>query len=443
MKEMFKITILLGIFALTQGNFSWAQGAVEPTVSAKPNIVFVIADDMRADDMEYMPKTQALLGGQGETFNNAFVSHSLCCPSRTTMLRGQYTHNHGVLTNRAREQGGLGQFNSLNRGESTIATWLDAAGYDTGLFGKYLNGCAGCPRPPGWDNWQPNTAKHANTDQTFDKADAYVNTHDFSTPAFMWIAPRGPHAPLAWPNAYDGMYSTTHVPRTPSINEGDLSDKPGYVRSHDKVDMGEQDKLRRGRARMVAQIDDRVAQLASELDARGQLENTYLVFTSDNGFMQGEHRLGAKQVPYEESIRVPLLMRGPGIQPSTTSDKLAVNIDVAPTFAQLGGAPTPDFVDGRSLVPLLAPDGGASQPWRSRFLIEHYHLSQRPTPTLHGVRTENSKYIQYPQSGFQEFHDLSADPYELEAQHTDNGLQPVLDALKVCSGQSCRDAEDQ
>jgi N-acetylglucosamine-6-sulfatase len=449
--------------------------AGEPNVSQddpRPSIVYIVADDMRDSDFEYMPKTKKLIRDEGMSFENAFVTTSQCCPSRASMLRGQYAHNTGVKRNEP-PQGGWQSFEPLE--ESTVATWLQNAGYRTALFHKYLNGHppGGDRRriPPGWDEWFEKVrgyhyynyslnengrlvsyrAREADysTDVIGRKAANYIQRHaSDSAPFFMLVAPISPHDPYTVaPRHRHKEFKGLTVPRG-SFNERDVSDKPKWVRDLPLLDEAKRqrmDSAYRKRLRMLRSVDDMVEGIVDELKAAGKLENTYIVFTSDNGFLLGEHRIMEhKNSPYEESIGVPLVIRGPGIPSGRTTEQMALNIDLAPTFANLAGASTPSFVDGRSLVPLFAADAST---WRTAFLEEFYRGELVPPYTM--VRTEDAKYVEY-ENGERELYDLSADPHELEnladkelsAAETSE-LESRLEALRECSAESCRKVEDQ
>jgi arylsulfatase A-like enzyme len=200
---------------------------------------------------------------------------------------------------------------------------------------------------------------------------------------------------------------------------------------------------------MLLSLDEMVAGLIEELRAAGELENTYVLFTSDNGYHLGEHRLNmGKRTVYEEDVKVPLVMRGPGVSAGRTAEQMALNIDLAPTVAELAGVSAPAFVDGRSLVPLL--EGAPPATWRSAFLLEHWsggRAHHRSAPNYAAVRTETHKYVEH-DSGDEELYDLSSDPHELESLHASvnpalvESLKSRLEALKACAGQSCREAED-
>jgi len=200
---------------------------------------------------------------------------------------------------------------------------------------------------------------------------------------------------------------------------------------------------------MLLSLDEMVAGLIEEMEAAGKLDNTYVFFTSDNGYHLGEHRIGlGKRTAYEEAVRVPLAVRGPGVPAGASAKEMSLNIDFAPTFAELAGVSVPEFVDGRSLVPLLS--GASPATWRSAFLIEHWSGGggqPLETPSYAGIRNETHKYVEY-DTGEKELYDLSSDPYEL--QSFPEGIDPALldgfssrlESLKDCAGQTCREAED-
>jgi N-acetylglucosamine-6-sulfatase len=434
----------------------------------KPNIVFILADDMRYDDLERMPKTQNLIVKEGIEYEKAFATTPLCCPSRASILRGQYTHNHEIWEN-AR---GFPTFKRLGHERSTIATWLKEEGYETALVGKYLNAYDWEDQrhvPPGWDEWRAMLAE-AYYDYTLSengKPIRYGSAEaDYSTdvlareareiirssagddrPLFMYLAPGSPHGPGPPAPRHEELFKEVEAPRPPSFDEADVSDKPGWVRRLPHMSADQKtyiDRVYRGHVRLLPSLDDLVAGVVEELRSAGELENTYLFFSSDNGLLMGEHRIPeGKGPPYEESIRVPLAVRGPGIPAGRTTDQVALNIDFAPTFADLGGAATPPFVDGHSLKPTFAQD---ATPWRTAFLVE-YLRGQHGLPRHNTIRTAGGeKYVEYPSDAKveQEYYQLTVDPYELVNAYGSadsdriEELRARLEALKGCSGARCR-----
>jgi len=429
-----------------------------PLPTAQPNIVFIMTDDQEVASMQYMPRVQELLAAQGVTFENSFVTSSICCPSNVTALTGQYNFNHGILNNLA-PTGGFQKFVDMRTDgdpatqgdESTLATWLDDAGYNTARVGKYL---VGYPTdstyvPPGWDEWYNSYGGFTSyfdyrlnengtvvqygaeeqdyiTDVFTDKAVDFINRAEANDdqPFFLQFIPTAPHSgslpngPATPAPRHAGMFAGAQAPRTPSFNEADVSDKPPPIRNFPLLtdaQIAAIDHEYQTRLESLQSLDEGIARIIETLAANGELENTYIVFTSDNGYHLGQHRfLNGKFQVYEEDIRVPLIIRGPGVEAGATRDQMAVNIDLAPTMARWGRA-TPDRVmDGQSLTPLLGP-GGATQDWRKDFLVELYrHLPPAQNgDVIKALRTEHELYVEY-RSGPRELYDLRTDPYQLQ-----------------------------
>jgi len=469
-------TLLVGVLAGLGITVAQTQGSLaQTTLSTKPNILFVLTDDMRASDLRYMPKTRNLLAERGVKFTDAFVTNSLCCPSRVTILRGQYTYNHRILSNRP-PLGGFGKFRSSGRERSTIATWLDGAGYDTMFTGKYLNGYDSTTYvPPGWDEWhgylgdyvQSGTyrmndngqiktydrSRRHDTDLFSDRAAAFLRRTPGGAPFFMYLSTNAPHTPAFAPQRHRGKFSDVPLPDPPSLNEDNVSDKPRWVRNAPRLssgDVGYLRQLHRQRLRSLQSVDEMVGRLVRILGETGELSNTYIVFASDNGFHLGEHRINAKKwTAYEEAIHVPLLVRGPGVSRGVSRSQMALNNDLAPTFASFAGVTRPGFVDGRSLKPLLSANPSSG---RSALLVEHWRDRNgdpfaATIPNYKAVRTSRYLFVRYA-TGERELYDLSKDPYELRSLHntasTDlkRRLASRLDALAKCAAQSCRNAEN-
>jgi len=376
------------------------------TAAARPNVVLILLDDLNAQLLGQLPALQALIGEQGVAFTNFFVTTPLCGPSRATFLRGQYAHNHGMLANTGRE-GGFQTFHRLGREESTVATWLQDAGYRTALVGKYLNGfpIGVDPRfiPPGWDEWFALAGIHPSyygyelnengtlveygtaaedyiTDVLAAKATDFVaRASDDGRPFFLLVAPLTPHAPAPPAPRHAEALGDARAPHLPSYNEVDVDDKPSWLRSVPQLtvdQMNQLDELYRQRLRSLLAVDEMVASLFDTLQQKQTLENSYVFFASDNGSFAGEHRLGiGKEAAYEEAIRVPLLVRGPGIPARRKVPDLCLNVDLAPTIAELAGVRVPDFVDGRSLMPQLL--GWRPTPTRQMFLVELFAPARR------------------------------------------------------------------
>ena len=482
-----------------------ARGRTATPVAAtgRPNILFVLADDLDTRTFEQLDGLRRLTTAQGASFESFVVSNPLCAPSRASILRGQYPHNTEVLTN-AGPTGGFPAFHAAGDEASTVAVWLRDAGYRTGLFGKYLNrypkGVPATDVPPGWTDWhalveggadpfrqfglsengavvaydQPGTYL---TDVLTAKADAFVrDAAAAGEPFFAYVAPYAPHLPATPAAAHAGEFADATLPAPPSFNEADVSDKPAWVRQQPlltEAQITSLTELQRDRLRAMRSVEEMLATLLATLEETGQLDNTYVVFASDNGFHLGEHRLPmGKQTAYEESIRVPLVVRGPGVPAGATIPALAANIDLAPTFAAWAGTPLPGFVDGRSLAPLLAGETPAD--WRHAVLVENAppikaagkgakasatpaapppqaggdaDLAVAPPPPYDALRTDTRLYVEYA-TGERELYDLAADPYELQtlaqtaAPALLHALAAELAALRACAGEQCRAAEN-
>ena len=328
--------------------------------------------------------------------------------------------------------------------------------------------------PPGWDRWfatfnfryfdydvnDNGTIKHFGTGERDYLTDVLrTRTQQFigssvvrGSPFFAYVAPIAPHGPETPAPRHQHTFDGLKAPRLPSFNEEDVSDKPPWIESQpvlSDTEIANLDARHEGRAETLQALDDLVAGVVNKLQNVGALDNTYIVFTSDNGQHYGEHRLpGVKAHPYEESIHMPLVVRGPGIKAGSTTSELALNTDFFPTITDLAGATTPEDVDGRSLRPLL--EGSTVTTWRTAFLLErgirpYAGISEDAEP-FYGIRTSaGRKYVEY-SGGFREFYDLNTDPYELlnsyDATSPPVDLATRLEALKDCAGATCRVAED-
>jgi arylsulfatase A-like enzyme len=398
----------------------------------RPNVVVILTDDQRWDTTWAMPTVSQELVAKGVTFENAFAVNPLCCPSRASILTGTYSHTNGVWSNGA-EHGGFRSFDD----HSTVATWLDDAGYETMLAGKYLNGYGRQNAeptyvPPGWDRWlaffgAPRYFNYALTNGnqllTFGPGpveDEYSTdvlgaaAVDFvrsaSPPFFLYFAPYAPHTvgfPAQPAPRHVGAYAGSPFTPAASVNEADVSDKPGFIRRRSRYPLQDLAELRQTQLESLLAVDDYVDALLAELRSRGQLSNTLILFLSDNGYMWGEHRVVGKRAPYEESIRIPFVARWDALGEQARSERrMALNIDIASTIARAARVSAPGH-EGRNLLPLLR---GADRKWRGRFAIEYW---DRPIYRPYcGTRSEQWKYVQY-NTGAEELYQLTADPAEL------------------------------
>jgi N-acetylglucosamine-6-sulfatase len=493
--------LILSFTALVAGGCLGSETAQEErgteATADKPNIIFVLADDLDFASAQKMPNLRSLLAEEGVTFEGAFASYPICCPARATILTGLYSHNHNVKGNK-RPAGGFEKFVSEGHEERTIAARLQEEGYRTALIDKYLNGY-GTSDPsyvaPGWDEWYAKPGRFEYYDYELNVNGELVSygseeedyltdvlsehANDFvrraaaeDEPFFAYVAPTAPHSPATPAERHEGVFSDEEAPRPPSFGEEDVSDKPAWVQDLEPVSEREAsriDERYRERLESMLAVDEMVASLVKELEAVGELDNTYIFFTSDNGFHLGTHRLGhGKKTPYEEAVHVPLFVRGPEIPAGTKMEDLVLDTDLAPTLAELGGLEGFE-ADGRSLLPLMR---GEDPSWRSAVLLEAFldgrsaragedeqaedekvagkdrgEGSRTDQTAFTAVRTKTHKYVEH-ENGEKELYDLEADPYELDSIHESadpsliEDLKTRLEALRDCEGDGCREAED-
>jgi arylsulfatase A-like enzyme len=456
---------------------------------AKPNIVFIMTDDEDVAIHEFMPKTKALIEDQGVRFENFFASYPFCCPARASILRGQYAHNTKVVGNEP-PWGGYETMHALGIENSTLATWLRPAGYRTAMIGKYINRYQ--PEkdgvPPGWDDWYVGGNAHASYNYTLnengrlvhygDRPEDYLNdvlTEKAVTvirqasaagqPFFLYVLPYNPHSPSVAAPRHRHMFADAALPSGDHVGETDVGDKPAFVRNLPPLDakrMAELTDEYRRRLRSLQAIDDMVAAIVQALTEARLIDDSYVIYSSDNGFHLGEHRLPAgKDFPYEEDIRVPMVMRGPGVPKRGRIEALVANIDLAPTIAEIAGVKPPAFVDGRSFLPLLKDPDAA---WRRSVLIERRQFEDQYVHAaraqgLHGealdraarydgLRAADFVYVEYG-TGERELYDLKADPLQL-ANLANSAPLPMLATLSerlarfaACAGAGCRRIEDE
>ena len=463
---------------------------------ARPNVVVVMTDDQTLADMEAMPETRRLVGDAGATFDEAYVSYPSCCPSRATFLTGQYAHNHDVRSTTP-PHGGVEALDA----DHTLPVWLEAAGYDTTHIGKYLNGY-GLRRKPnipaGWTDWHGSVDKSTyqmygytlnengvlrtygdfytedaalyQTDVLRDKALEVVRAHagpeGDPDPFFLSLAFVAPHGEVTEPGGttkpyvrpaprHRGRFATVGID-SPAFDELDVRDKPPAIQALPRVGPAARERVLesfRARREALLAVDEAMAALVGELERTGQLENTYVVFTSDNGFLQGEHRIPkGKFLAYDASSHVPLLVRGPGIAPGTVTDEPVLNTDLAPTVLEATGARATLEMDGRSLLPFARdPLRRSARPLLHEGLVggdvdrDGYRPPKRPTRMnpYRAIRTSRFLLVQW-RGGPRELYDLARDPFELDSVHRDpryaatrSALSDELAVLRDCEGAAC------
>jgi N-acetylglucosamine-6-sulfatase len=465
-----RLGLLVGVLAglCLPGNNAEAGAVI------RPSIVVILSDDEDVASHRVMERTRALIEDQGTVLENYFVTYSFCCPSRTTILRGQYPHNHRIEGNEW-PAGGFEKFTALGLGGSTVATWLQQAGYRTAFLGKLMNGYEPEKHKPlpGWDEWYGVGGKLTNFNYTLNengkvvaygdepddhltdvlarKAADVIRRTDRDQPLFLYIAPYDPHSPATPAPRHAGRYADEPLPEPPSFDEPDVSDKPSYVADLSPLAAWQTQALtthNRERLRALRAVDDLVATVVGALDETGRLDDTYVVYTSDNGFHMGQHRLFiGKTTAYEEDIRVPMAVRGPGVPAGQRLGQMVLNNDLAPTFAAIAGVEPPSFVDGRSFLKLLTKP---ETPWRRSFLIERRQMETHEIAgkaIIDGIRTAKHTYVEYG-TGEREFYDLEKDPFQLanQARTADPALLQAFAArlaeLKNCASINCRMLED-
>lgn len=425
--------LLAGVAWTAQGTPSTCAAAA--AAKSPLNIVVIFADDERWDSNARMTNVQRLLASHGVTFTNAFVTTSECCPSRASFLTGQYAHTTGVVQNF-----GPNSYPHFYE-KSNLAVWLHDAGYDTALVGKYLNDYTVYGNhhvPPGWSTWVamdsiPEERYYGYTlNENGKLVDYGSRVADYSTdvlgakarqfvakakePFFLYFAPIAPHLP-ATPLPRDAKTPLKLEQPRPNFNERDISDKPWhgiYTRVLKPAAVHYIDhEIEDDQLRSLRDLDRQVGALMASLSKRGVLDRTVILYASDNGFMWGEHRLGGKIWPYEESIRVPLVVRVPWKNVwGTKNGKYVLNIDYASTIAELAGVETRLPQDGHSFVPLLR---GKSPPWRQDFVVEYLGTNEYYNggpPPFRALRTTRWVWVEY-LNGWRELYDLHADPYQL------------------------------
>jgi N-acetylglucosamine-6-sulfatase len=466
--------LVLAGFALALG--ACGSGTGSSQAQSKPNVVVLLTDDQTLESMRVMSGVRSEIAAAGTTFTRAFVSNPLCCPSRATLYTGQYTHNHGVIGNRPPE-GGYGRLDK----SQWLPVWLQRAGYHTVHIGKFMNryGQDSPPTevPPGWSEWytsvDPSTYRFLfydlnengvvtqyptySSDEYSERAvDAVRRLAPSGTPFFLSVAYLAPHSgapresddptgiatPMPAPRHRDA-FANEPLPVTPAFDEANVSDKPTFVRRRPRLSperVGAITENYRQELESLLAVDEGVVRIVQALRDAGELEDTLIVFTSDNGFFHGEHRVPyGKVMVYEPSIRVPLLMRGPGVPRGERRDQLVTNADLAPTIMEAAGArPEGRGPDGRPLFPLLEDRGLA---WGRDLLVEG-------TPGIRAVaygavRNDRFVYAEH-DNGENELYDLRSDPHQLRNvigqpryEEIEARLAERLAALLACSGRSC------
>jgi N-acetylglucosamine-6-sulfatase len=470
------VVLLSGMASLSHAQT--ASATARAGGKTRPNVLLITTDDQTLTDLAHMPRTRRLIADQGVSFDG-ISNHPLCCPARAEILTGQFAQNNGVRSNRG-PYGGYKRLHTRN----TIATWMQDAGYHTIFMGKFLNGYnaqADTGHAPGWDDWNPTvrgvynydhfTVRHNDRQRTYNKYQTDVFTDlavqkirkasNAKRPFFLWQSYMAPHAscpptketetcwspPKPAPR-HRGMFSDAVPPSmsSPAFNEADTTDKPFPLRRLPELDRATTRKivaLHRRRLESLQAVDQGVASMLRTLKRTGELRNTLVIFTSDNGYLLGEHRYAGKVMPYEESLKVPLLMRGPGIPHGVVRKSIGTLVDLAPTIVAAGRAKPTLVVDGHNLLPAARRRAPS---WET-LLIQAGPYRPRDDAFgwfYRGVRTDRYTYAHYLFSDEDELYDRRNDPFQLDNLAQDPDYAKVLAALKRrtaalrgCAGQRC------
>lgn len=409
-----------------------AAGCQNPFVEdERPNILIIVTDDQRYDTMEYMPETSAAIFEQGVQFKHGFITTPLCCPSRASILTGSYAHEHGVINNEIELQ------------QPTFIELMHDNGYYTGLVGKYLNTWKGEPRPE-YDYWV--SYKHGET--RYENARLNVNgewirhqgeyvTYSLGNyviefiqqaskknrPFILLYTPNAPHAPVSPAPEDAALYTDLPPHRPPSFNEPDVSDKPTWLQKEPLLPedvIASTDEFRLNQLRTLASLDRTIGKILLELENQGELDNTFILYISDNGVHWGEHRLVTKNRYYDEVSRVPFAIRYPPLipQPYLDEEHVVGNIDIAPTALDLAGIPIPEEMDGLSILDLLA----GNTEWRKGILLEGWP----GRGVFSAVHTGKYVYAEIFEDT-PEFYDLTKDPYQLENLINDPAYRDLIE----------------
>lgn len=479
--------VALGAGGCTSVSAAPAHSAAASSPSSsggKPNILYVLTDDLSWNLVKYMPHVRDLMK-RGTTFDDFFVTDSLCCPSRTTILTGEFPHNTGVYGN-AGPDGGYNAVRAHHDEDKCYAPRLQQAGYRTGFMGKYINlykprlkyGTSRPYVPPGWDEWDVagngypeynywlnenhhpvhhgHRPKDYLTDVVSGRATKFIDSAAKAHKPFMLeTATFAPHSPSTPAPRDLGRFKNLTLPKTSAFGHY-TKNAPKWQKKLTpltaEIKRGLQQKFRK-RVRAVQAVDRMIGHLEAVLRKNGQADDTYIVFGSDNGFHLGDHQLRAgKMTAYDTDIKVPLMVAGPGVKAGARVSQFAQNTDMNPTFQQLAGlTPSPSDVDGRSLVGLL--HGRTERDWRKAVLVEHHHENQRAQaqdpdrqqkeagdpPSYNALRTAHELYVEYA-DGEREYYTPGTDPDETDnrigslSKARQAALHRELAALHRCKG---------
>lgn len=486
-------------------------------LTKKPNVFFLLTDDqdVMLGGLTPMKKLKSLLIEQGVTFSNAFVHTPICCPSRSSFLTGRYLHNSLTFENDIKH--GCSNITWAEGPEKrTYAVQAKNSGYHTSYSGKYLNqyalpGSSGCIKrmdpgcfahiPLGWDDWHGlmgNSRYYNGTisnngvpkfhgdkpadylpDIFFNHTYNFIKSHlknesKLGIPFLAVLATPSCHGPFTPAPKYIGHFANSSAPITPNYNAS-TKDKQWLMRKQSPITeklAQNINKVHNNRFETLLSVDDYVASIIDLLDTHGELENTYILFTSDHGFQLGQHRLlSDKRHLYEHDIRIPFIIRGPGVPKNQIVDTIVLNIDVAPTLTDIFSGTVPDDMDGRSFKKILTNIHDDS--WRTNFMVDYHGQGKEPCGLVHcpapppdkfhlndsynntyacvrtldvgGNITTNSMYCEFEDAeNFIEYYDHNSDPWQMinawktTPPETLDRLKKILEEFRKCKGKGCR-----
>ncbi len=468
------------------GEVAQAQAPQPPETAARPNVVMITLDDLAEGDLSVMPQTRRLLSDQGTTMTQGLAPTPICAPARASLLTGQYAHNHGVLTVEG-QAGGAAAFDDRR----TLPTWLRTAGYDTMFAGKYLNGYGTKnPRyvPKGWNEWRGSVdfSTYSFFRTRFNVNGTVVQPRGYSTdilaryteemlakhrrgrlsshPFFLWVNYVAPHhggpdesddPKRVWPRGRTlattapaprdrNAFSDVALPKGPAMWEQDLR---GNHHAEKKPPRGYRAAVREAhqqRLESLLAVDRAVGRTVAALRRSGELDRTVIALTSDNGFMVGQHNLVGKLWFYDASVRIPIILRGPGIPRGKRLSTPITNPDLAVTIARLARAEPTRNVDGVDLMPWLTRSAQ-----RRIVPIEAYPVKGGRTRIYSGIRYGDLTYVR-DRKGFEELYDRSRDPGELVNLAQQPAYRSTLQQLRTwntryrnCAGTGCPQRFDQ
>jgi N-acetylglucosamine-6-sulfatase len=444
----------------------------------KPNIIFILTDDYATNLVDFMPNLKAMQK-EGVTFSHYYVSNSLCCPSRSTIFTGMLPHNTGVETN-TKPNGGYDAYMEHGNAQKSFSVALQDAGYKTAMMGKFLNGyLPGKHEPlPGWSDWFVagggyrnfdydmningrivhfgHTAADYLTDVVSARADSLVKAWK-GQPFFIEIATFTPHAPFTPAPRHQALFNDINAPRKPTFNKQADSTAPNWLRELQRLGTKQIDRIDnifRNRVRCVMSIDEMLGNIRKALEQTGASNNTYIFFSSDNGYHLGDYSmLQGKQTPFDIDIRVPLIACGPNVSKGSLQEAIVSNIDLAPTFAAIAGAQLKSEPDGKDIQLLLREKNTQKINWRNFAIIEHRRVNYDRNdpdyqeaedgrlPSYTALRFHNLLYVEY-ETGEICCYDSKKDPYELKniaaslPVAVQKKLHAILQAAKKCGGKN-------